>query len=417
MPSIEPTTSSTTTNSHTSELLQKAQKNLNLLWAKLPHSNPTRSTDNPLPDSAFNVPSGECIGVFDQSTQTWADPENIENIDTISSIGIAMTFKGGGFAILSVNENIPPLLYYSEDGSFDSTTLSKSNKPENGFTAYIDNLAKCIEIRTSADDEFSTGRRYQVDSIREIKIAGRGIPVRWGQGEPYNAMISDNFLIPAGCVATAVAQIMAFHQYPSVYKEYTFNWPGMLSFNLAHYYFDKKYDKSLPLLFYLLGKKENLEIKYSTNGSGTDSKKAIRTFKNFGYSEIGKQYHYKFDLVKSEIDKGYPVMISGKPKGQRKGHAWVADAYFILSFNIFDKNDYPTKIYENYIRCNWGWDGNFDGYALAGVFDPDETFTDPYRKNTGVEEVDCEVICGVESQSNLYEPYCTKNHIIIGIRK
>lgn len=34
-----------------------------------------------------------------------------------------------------------------------------------------------------------------------------------------------------------------------------------------------------------------------------------------------------------------------------------------------DKNEF--------VHCNWGWEGINNGYAVANVFDPEETFLDP----------------------------------------
>ena len=78
----------------------------------------------------------------------------------------------------------------------------------------------------------------------------------------------------------------------------------------------------------------------------------------------------------SEYDK-----TSGKVTGS---HTWVADGVASIKYNITTYYNFVPKTgkYERkeertetkrYIRFNWGWSGNHDGYFLEGVYDPSQS--------------------------------------------
>ena len=107
-----------------------------------------------------------------------------------------------GFVIASSDDRTPAVLGYVEKGAFDS-----KNMPENmrsWLQSYTDQMnATRADIPNNATE---LGR-----SIAPM------IETTWGQDAPYNnkcpQLTGDHCV--TGCVATAMAQVIGYHRYPS----------------------------------------------------------------------------------------------------------------------------------------------------------------------------------------------------------
>lgn len=216
----------------------------------------------------------------------------------------------------------------------------------------------------------------------------------WGQSSsPYNDLtktcLSDiSGHAPAGCWATAIAQLMAYYKYPS-YVEYVNNgsairnyidWQAILQKKNASSFTDLKTRKQVANLLFYVGK--NIKMKYDCDGSSTSEKDAMTYLKKIGYKKCDSQ-DYSFSKVRSELMKNRPVLMNGKKKKvlfvSYEGHAWVVDGYSTsivedYSYRIdMEKNEskyWVTKtVYKNsLLHINWGWAGNNNGYFAEGCF-------------------------------------------------
>ena len=200
----------------------------------------------------------------------------------------------------------------------------------------------------------------------------------WGQGTGYNDLVPfgscssySNGHYPTGCVATAVAQIMKYHEYPSSY-----NWSNMSntigSFETSRLMRD-------------LGTPNNLNMDYGCDGSGASRNDIVRTFTNFGF--IGSKFsNYNYAVVKNEIAFGRPVVLCGYESaaflifGGKGGHCWVADGVGETEFYSCDPDpNTPGEVESNlfstysYLHMNWGWSGSFNGWFSSGNFNPSNT--------------------------------------------
>ncbi len=165
--------------------------------------------------------------------------------------------KEGGFSIVPADKREMPILAYSEDGDFDVNDLQ--NLPP-GLVSWlammeeeINSIREGRDIR-SADEQVissdwdnilfvaetlqsSPNNRTNVDPCdRPGSDCGSNLPppitvgplltTRWGQDCGYNDdtpatsnVVGNCNNAPTGCVATAMAQVMRFHQRPT-----RFNW-------------------------------------------------------------------------------------------------------------------------------------------------------------------------------------------------
>jgi len=192
-----------------------------------------------------------------------------------------------------------------------------------------------------------------------VKAAGPLLETLWNQEPYYNDLCPQN--TPIGCVATAMSQIMRYHQWPqngigwhkyehtaygtqyAHFEETTYSWSSMpiqLTSNSTN-------DEILAVATLCYHAGVSVDMNYDPEGSGAFSRDVLYALTNyFNYDPTTIQIH-TFDstnqtnwinMIKAEIDAGRPVYYAGSSDASG-GHAWVCDGY----------ND------GNELHINWGW--------------------------------------------------------------
>ncbi len=320
-----------------------------------------------------------------------------------------------GFAIMAADERLPSLYALADAGSLNM--LDSIVNP--GVEMFIDNattqatymLRDDLTIYMYTEDETDIYGSWG-DPI--VYQQDNHCPVRWGQDDIYNAFCpkEDDVNCKTGCVATAVAQLMAFYEYPESYNSYSFDWDAMTAYKYAENC-TLSGQEGVGLLMYFLGTSNNLDMDYGVNGSAAYTEDACRTFTHFGYSNSGTYAPYNQNNVVNELIDGYPLLLNGTDSISGVGHCWLAHG--VLSRKRTVKTIQYSKLLRTrfeycwYVLCNWGWEGLADGYYLSNVFDPTQgasygintTTSNPQNAHTGTN--DC----------NFKYDICT----LIGIRK
>lgn len=221
--------------------------------------------------------------------------------------------------------------------------------------------------------------------------------VKWGQDPPYNnnaPFVLNEYKVPvtasAGCVATAVAQVMSFHRYPT-----SIRW-DIINAKQLHYPNEPEFDPAhapIASLFRTIG--DNVDMKWGVE-SGTPTSYAINHFAKMGYRNSGYMGEYEFDTIVNSIADRVPVIIRGSSIRYTKtythrhwflgslhshteisydgNHAWVLDGYLerrrVIEFVQGGKVIYslPNGL-QRLVHCNFGWDGDDDGYYISEAFD------------------------------------------------
>ena len=241
----------------------------------------------------------------------------------------------------------------------------------------------------------------------------------WGQWYPYNyycPQYGERHMAPTCCVATAVAQLMACYRYPENYKGHGFDWDLMISESNAMdnpgtgegvspvipIYPDIEIipPDSLPLpvpsegllqvarLMEQLGLPENLGVYYTDSSSSAYTPFVPKTLINFDFLDGGiftdlsdfedDKEMFKMNLI-NELKKGYYCIIrANETRANGSGHCWLLHGLLTMT-NIAD---HPGKK-EYYMLCNFGWDGNSDGYYLMDVFNTTKGPVIPYSDGIG----------------------------------
>ncbi|MCE8585229.1 C10 family peptidase, partial [Bacteroides fragilis] len=158
------------------------------------------------------------------------------------SFYIANADGGNGYAIVSANPYTTPIIAYSESGNLSlSDTLqhpefsfffdlvqnyiSNTEKYKTEFEEDVDNSLDMPQTRARRRPLYETkpGEWQETERIKPL------ISVKWGQRSPYNnaAPFIKGQRALTGCVATATAQVMVYHEKPSEYNGVSYNWSEM----------------------------------------------------------------------------------------------------------------------------------------------------------------------------------------------
>ena len=288
-----------------------------------------------------------------------------------------------GFVIVSADDRFRPIVGYSVEGAF----ATENPSPELMF--YLD---KIIEARTSRNAVLLDNTEAEWQSVMDSgkllsRNGGRGVDIicqtKWNQDSPYNLYAPEATGGPggrcyAGCVATAMSQIMKRWDYPEHGTgSHTYNaggWWGPsypnLSANFGATYYnwknmperlganstDEQID-AVATLMYHCGVSVNMG--FASDGSGANSEdvpSSIRQY--FSYSShatLKSRSSYSLtnwqNLLKDSFDLGWPIYYSGY--SDEGGHAFVCDGY----------DD------DNLFHYNWGWGGSGDGWFVVDEID------------------------------------------------
>lgn len=300
------------------------------------------------------------------------------------------TGNQGGYVIVAGDDRAPAVLGYSDNGTFDSQDMPEAMQYLlEGYAAQIEALgsyAKPAQPLTSAP------------AIRPLVTAS------WSQNSPYNTllpMLNNGKQAVAGCVATALAQVLYYWKQPArpttAIPAYTsqslgiympqlepvdFNWTAMQDTYLSN---DTESDgaRAAAQLTLYCDQVMTMDFQYGVSGANTRRiPNAISTY--FGYKRNAHcEYRENFstqgwtDLIYSELAQGRPVIYSGSKASS--GHAFICDGY--------DG--------QGLFHINWGWDGMSNGYYLLNVLNPDAQGTGSASEAYGY-IYDQYIVCNIE---------------------
>ena len=300
-----------------------------------------------------------------------------------------------GFVILSADNRIEPILGYSTEGNFNA-----ENIPDN-MLAFLDGYS--VQIKEYLHDAPASPTEASAKWTSLIRddyrpapskgaVIGPLLETSWDQNEPYNNMCPADANGPsghvyAGCVATAMAQVIRYWEYPqqgtgtktytpSGYSQQSVNF-GLGTYTYAN--MPSSITTSSPSnqitqvarLIWHCG--VSVEMMYGADGSGAYTTDAVSAFKNYfkystSYETINPQYKSRgsysdadwINLLKNELNNWRPIIYSASGPHPNYpdytvGHAFICDGY----------DD------QGYFHFNWGWSGSSDGYYLISLLNPD----------------------------------------------
>lgn len=324
--------------------------------------------------------SRRAVGTQAQLTQT----------GKVSGLYVFNVDNNGGFVIVSNDDRTEPVLGYSDSGSFDP-----ANMPEN-MRAWLQGYADEIAwLKEHPDAAVSTSRRTGESNIKTPILPL--VKTTWNQGEPYNDQCPyyyrDNYgdysysltqetneykHCVTGCVATAMAQVMKYYEWPaqatesisfpynSRYKWHNntmpslpsvvFDWANMIDDYESVDYSDTQAAAVATLMKYC-GYSVKMDYGPSSGAASNKVADALTTYFNYESTTVSKNrnnYTYAnwIELLYHELKEGRVVLYHGASTGG--GHAFVCDGYQG----------------EDYFHINWGWGGTSDSYFKLSAMNP-----------------------------------------------
>lgn len=229
-------------------------------------------------------------------------------------------------------------------------------------------------IGTDAPESWCVIENYKRNTIVDVQPL---IKTRWGQLSPYNAMVAPNY---TGCVINAVAQIMAYEQFPNhcmpfytkiiwdsltvrptVTEEETYR-ATMVSDLLGAVFSECK---AYPIV--LFGK---------NCGTFTFPKNAEKFMTKIGFRNVTRINSYDEELIKKSLYAKHPVFLAGADGyvigAMQTAHAWLADGYKKVTedYDLFNNKtgelvSHKHNVLWDHIHCVWG---KHSSWITNGVF-------------------------------------------------
>lgn len=284
-----------------------------------------------------------------------------------------MGYDEGGFAVISNDESSTAVLAWS-DNKFD-----EANLPD-GLRWWL----------AATDEVLANGPAYATAIDIDASLPAEVQPMlrtTWGQEVPYNLQCPKSY--PTGCVATAMAQIMYYHKYPTHGEGSVFDSSNLMfvDFGNTTYAYGDMLDSyagmysttaanAVATLMYHCGVAVNMKYGATASGAYTiDVPTAMRA--NFLYNKNisyrVRDYHTNADWMKmvyTELAEGRPILYAASDNNGTGGHAFVFDGYDA----------------SGYVHVNWGWDSTADGYYDMSILNP-SVGTKQYQYSVGQEMV------------------------------
>ncbi|WP_339137453.1 MAG: C10 family peptidase [Candidatus Electrothrix sp. GW3-4] len=297
-----------------------------------------------------------------------------------NAVYYVINFARGGWIIISGDDVAYPVVAFSYQGTYSTAEDDRPvqfNQWMGKVAAEIHNAV--VERSVPLPEAQVSWSRLNVDSesftpapLLDFDIAPL-LTTTWDQGTYYNASCPADAAGPgghvwAGCVATAMAQVMKYHNYPATgfgshsyvdasygnqqadFGATTYNWTSMPD-SLS------TYNADVATLLYHAG--VSVEMAYGTDGSGastSDAATALKTY--FKYSDklyFASKTDYTDTewqtLLQTELNNGRPIIYRGDGSG---GHSFVCDGL----------------LGEDYFHFNWGWSGDYNGYFYLNDLTP-----------------------------------------------
>ena len=287
-----------------------------------------------------------------------------------------------GFIIVGGDRKAREILGYSSNGAFD-----RNNIPE-GLNWLLDYYKERIGVA------IKLGLRVQEVESSRVKTAAKSdvamlLTTEWGQGNPYYQQCPKTVSTDSeksgkptltGCVATAISQIMNYHEWPasaslsddntytytvtsgvttSFTREFssTYAWADMADkYTGTDVSTTDAQKNAVATLMSDVGRAMMME--YGPTSSGAYTLYAPKILSEvFGYSKAMRYMDRSFytddeweQMMYDELVAHRPILYRGSDAGGAGGHAFVCDGY---------------QVSDNTFHFNWGWNGSGNGWFAA----------------------------------------------------
>lgn len=281
--------------------------------------------------------------------------------------------------------NVPAFRYWSEvsqRGLEQELSEKSTEKPLNLKGAKVpeqtitDELNGVTFVIPGSEDLFSTTIPVAVPPLLG--------DINWNQGTPFSnncPMLNAGYHAVTGCVATAMAMIMKYHEWPDVgegshsyqcvnegeginttlsadFSRSHYDWSNMLDYYGEGAYTDKQASAVAKLLSDI---GISVDMSYGSS-SGTYHNLAVAALANhFRYNKSMRSLNRSdytreewYRLICNDLAEKRPVLMGGTNYSELAGHEFVLDGYDATGL----------------VHVNWGWGGLSNGYFSLDYMNP-----------------------------------------------
>ena len=305
-----------------------------------------------------------------------------------------------GFTIVSGDDRMPEVVGYSAQGTYDPDHL-----PAN-YVGFMKAYQETVDALLKGDAQVSGGlaeaRQWRAERAGTAAVAPLLGGIKWNQMAPYNNMCpsyNGTNRAVTGCVATAMAQVMMYYQYPkelkATIKAYTaksygiqipeissgatYDWDNMLPDYSKSDYNSAQADAVAKLMYHCGAA---VKMNYGPSSGANVTPIILATY--FGYDADLMQdltrtvftLQQWMTLIDNELKAKRPILYSGQSSDG--GHEFVCDG----------------SDGKGLYHINWGWGGYQDGYFDLTILQPTKggagsgSAVDGYNR-------DCSMIIGI----------------------
>lgn len=326
----------------------------------------------------------------------------VDGVRKVANYYVFPNGAGKGFTIVSGDDSMPDIVGYSASGTYDESQIPEA------MTYFLKEYSNMVEAVKAGDER----ARRTLDERRGATVAPAVSPlvnIHWGQGTPFNNMCPDYAVgkrSATGCVATAMAQVMAYWKYPKELKAdipsyvtstnsigvrgetsgQTYDWDNMRT-EYRSAYTTAEADAVAKLMSHC-GKAVNMD--YGASSGAIVTHKELATY--FGYDKDLMLYLNRssfslaewITLIDNELKAGRPILYSGQSSDA--GHQFICDG----------------SDGEGLYHINWGWNGNQDGYFDITILNPDKGGIGSGNAEDGYSK-DCTMIIGMQPDNGIVD--------------
>ncbi|MBR5630985.1 MAG: C10 family peptidase, partial [Bacteroidales bacterium] len=307
-----------------------------------------------------------------------------------SELFIFNNVDGKGFVIMAADDCVTPILGYSYENNITDGTLPPNLKAL--LDGYAEEIRAAVAMKAAATDEIRAdwaslkqGKPLPIKSENDVNHL---VQTNWDQSPYYNDQCpydnNDHSRTLTGCVATAMAQVMKFWNYPehglgshsyvpSSHPEYgtlyvdfsavNYQWSAMPnvvnSANSAVATLMYHCGVAVDMMYGISGAPDYGSAAYIIDYGGDRpcAETALKTYFNYKNTLRGVEKNNYTDsqwiaLLKGELDNSRPMVYGGFSNSG--GHAFVCDGYD----------------YRDYFHFNWGWGGYYNGNFYINELNP-----------------------------------------------
>lgn len=318
------------------------------------------------PEAALNRIHGQGLSRISEPVQTPGYRVSEILTDSCGNNTVYLFDSEAGFVVSPADDVLPAVLGYGDGPMYDSA----GNLPT-GFREWLQYMNRRVSEAAARGNDVKAGTSVG-EAIAPLCTTS------WGQGEPFNleCPVFNGEKCLSGCVATAMAQVMKYHNWPpqgkgeleyravkigadiyTDFSQYTLDWENMLDDYSSASAGERQ---RLAVARLLRGVGGSVRMNYFPTASGADVNDATQALlKYWDYSDDIRYMRRSWFTLREwsrllyDALKNYgPILYGGF--SMSSAHAFVCDGY--------DG--------EGLFHFNWGWDGKADGYFAIDFLDP-----------------------------------------------